>query len=246
MPGKTYFTTALMSVIVGMFLIVFVASCGSADSELMGEQNLQGIDQQMGHDVSPEELHTDSPALAPAPFLRANEKPRSSITLPNRRLTDAERQEWIADYRALGGPTDNEIEITRLVNIERRNYGLVEVELDDGLMMAARFFAQQAYDLRGLYTGSHNFGPYADMPGEGWYPWGASFNIAEAFGARLMWSGGNWASRGDITAEVLVDGWMNSPGHRSLILFPDHRFIGAGQFPGGISYLFLSDRASVD
>ena len=169
---------------------------------------------------------------------------KSTITLPNRRLTDAERAAWIADYRALGGATANEMEVIRLVNIERRNHGLVEVVFDDTLMMAARFFAQQANDLRGLHAGSHNFGPYADSPGRGWYPWGASYNVVRAFGGRLRWSGGNWFSGGDMTAEALVRGWMNSPGHRAYILSPEHRYIGAGQFPGGISYLFLSDRAS--
>ena len=226
--------------IAAVSLVIVVASCGNNSNEPDVEQNLYHIGRQADDNVMPDGLPVDSPS----PFLHVAETQKSSITLPNRRLTDAERQEWIADYRAMGGATANEMEIIRLVNIERQSYGLAEVEFDDALMMAARFFAQQANDLRGLHTGSHNFGPYADPPGEGWYPWGASYNVARAFGGSLVWSGGNWASRGDLTAEALVSGWMNSPGHRDYILFPEHRFIGAGQFPGGISYLFLSDSAS--
>jgi Leucine-rich repeat (LRR) protein len=183
---------------------------------------------------------------------RGNQR-TSSITLPNRRVTDAERREWIDDYWAFGGPTAVELEVVRLVNIERANHGLSRVEIDDTLMMAARFFAQQAHDLReyasigwgstSSQARSHNFGPYADRPGQGRYPWGASYNVARAFGANVR-SGGNWFSGGSMSAESLVNGWMNSYGHRRLILSPEHRFIGMGQFPGGISYLFLSERAS--
>jgi hypothetical protein len=167
--------------------------------------------------------------------------PRSNFTLPNRRLTGTERADWISDYRALGGATVTELEVIRLINIERANHNLAQVELDETLMMAARFFAQQANDLRGLHSGAHNFGPYATDP-EARH--GASANVAEAFGARLRWNGGNWFSGGSMTAEALVTGWMNSDGHRRYILSPEHRFIGAGQFPGGISYMFLSENPS--
>ena len=166
---------------------------------------------------------------------------QSSITLPNRRLTDIERNTWIADYRAFGGPTTVELEVVRLINIVRADHNLSQVAIDDTLMMAARFFAQQANDLRGLYTGSHNFGPYATNRTA---QHGASANVAAAFGARLRWNGGNWFSGGSMSAEALVNGWMNSDGHRRYILSPEHRFIGVGQFPGGISYMYLSDQSS--
>jgi len=166
----------------------------------------------------------------------------SSITLPNRRVTDQERQVWISDYTDNGGPTATELEVIRLINIERANESLVPVSMDISLMRAARYFAQQAYDLRGLYTGSHNFGPYATIPSASH---GASQNVAEAFGGDLDgWNGGNWFSSGSLTAEFLVNGWMNSLGHRNLIMTPEHRFIGVGQYPGGISYMYMSANPS--
>jgi len=166
----------------------------------------------------------------------------SSITLPNRRLTDIERDEWITDYIAFGGPTAVELEIVRLVNIERAYRGLTQVELDMPLMMAARFYAQQHYDLRHYHAGwGHNFGPYATNPAA---THGASANVASAFGGNLRWNGGNGYSRSFPSAESIVRVWMNSPGHRNYILAPDHRFIGAGQFPNGITYLFLTTLAS--
>jgi len=166
---------------------------------------------------------------------------RSTITLPDRRLTQEERNEWIAEYIAFGGPTTVELETVRLINIERANLNLSRVEIDNTLMMAARFFAQQAHDLRGLYSGSHNFGPYATDQNA---RHGASANVAAAFGARLRWNAGNWFSSGSMTAASLVTGWMNSEGHRRYIVSPEHRFIGVGQFPGGISYMYLSNQSS--
>jgi len=178
---------------------------------------------------------------ASATFTIVIQQQTSTIVLPNRRVTDAERDAWIAEYRTMGGATVNELEVVRLINIERANHGLAQVQADERLMMAARFFAQQANDLRGLHTGTHNFGPYATNPSA---QHGASANVAAAFGGNLSWSGGNWFSGGGMSAEALVSGWMNSTGHRNYILAPEHRFIGMGQFPGGISYLFLSDHAS--
>jgi uncharacterized protein YkwD len=174
----------------------------------------------------------------------------SSITLPNRRATNAERQAWISDYTANGGPTATELEVIRLVNIERENNGLVPVSMDISLMQAARYFGQQAYDLREYHTvwrggndgHSHNFGPYATNPVASH---GASRNVAVAFGNTLgtsnrWWNGGNWYGGGSLTAGFMVTGWMNSQGHRDLILSPGERFIGVGQYPGGISYMYMS------
>jgi len=168
------------------------------------------------------------------------------ITLPNRRLTNAERDEWIADYIYWGGPTMVELEVIDLINIERANYDLAPVQLDERLMMAARFFTQQHNDLGGHYPGlppnwGHNFGPYATNPEA---QSGASRNVAAAFGAHEAGISACGHSNGTGPASQLVAGWMNSPPHRAIILIPNQRFIGVGQFPGGISYMFLNHSPS--
>ena len=178
-----------------------------------------------------------------------NEPPRvarSSITLPDRRATDAERNAWINDYRRHGGPTATELEVIKLINVVRMNHKLQTVQMDRTLMMAARYFAQQRSDIKPTHnnygTNTHNWGPYATNNSA---QHGASANVAAAFGGRLRWNGGNWYSSGSLSASFLVNGWMNSPGHRAYILSPEHRYIGVGHFPGGISYMYLSNRASV-
>jgi len=127
---------------------------------------------------------------------------QSSIILPNRRLTYVERQEWIDEYWANGGASAFELEVIRLVNEIRATHGLCEFEIDDTLMMAARFYSQTLGNLN-LPVG-HNEGPY-----------GGSRNTVHAFGMARGIANGNAGAR---TPEALVDSWMNSPGHRENLL----------------------------
>ena len=156
-------------------------------------------------------------------------------TLPNRRLTEQERADWIAVYQARGGPTAFELEVIWLVNIERANHGVGQVEIDETLMMAARFYAQTMTQWGQL---GHNVGPYANDPGA---RAGASANVARAFGAPLQsWNGGNGIG-GSRFAEDMVRAWMNSEGHRRFMLSPGHTVVGFGQFgSGGMGYLFMN------
>ena len=168
---------------------------------------------------------------------------QSSITLPNRRLTTAERQAWIDDYNANGGAVLYELEIVKRINEVRIQHGLNPVQIDETLMMAARFYAQTLDNLN--LPLSHNVGPYK-IPGA---THGASRNVADAFGANMVWGAGNgaagWAAHTDVihASQGQVNSWMNSPGHRDYILTSKHRFIGVGSF-GKFTYLFLSANPS--
>jgi len=154
-------------------------------------------------------------------------------TLPDRRLTEQERTEWIAAYRALGGPTDVELEIAQRISEIRVEHGLSPVQVDETLMMAARFYAQTMSQWGQL---GHNVGPYATDPAAGH---GASVNIARAFGGDLgMWLGGN---AGSGPSSLIVQMWMISEGHRAYILSPEHQIVGVGIY-NGFTYLFLGIR----
>lgn len=168
--------------------------------------------------------------------------PDMGATLPNRRLTPTERTNWIASYQMLGNAFTFELETARLINEVRLRYGLSPVRLDETLLRAARFHSQTMAQLNTL---SHNAGPYADVPGA-WS--GASRNVAEAFGARLRWDGGNGAS-GHSTPQALVSGWLRSTGHHRFLVSHEHTYIGTGSHTGGppanrFHYLFMSDRQS--
>ena len=155
--------------------------------------------------------------------------PQSGITLPDRRLTDSERAAWIDEYWEMAGPVAFELEVIRLINEIRGDNGRNLVSPDPTLAMAARFYAQTKATVG---DSGHNVGPYREPDGMWvggvWGNWGASRNVAEAFGASLSgWSAGNSAA-GQQTPEQLVQGWMNSPGHCRYILNPDHNYIGTG------------------
>ena len=166
---------------------------------------------------------------------------QSYIALPNRRLTYAERQSWINEYQEMGGASAFEFEVVRLINEVRAANNLNVVQIDDTLMMAARFYAQIKVSFSNGV--GHNHGPYR-IEGS---THGASREVVRAFGGELRWNGGN-SSAGRWTPEALVDGWMSSEGHRRYILSPEHLFIGVGSQLGGdfgvSHYLFLSNQGS--
>jgi uncharacterized protein YkwD len=159
-----------------------------------------------------------------------------ATTLPDRRLTDAERDEWVAAYRANGGMSEFELELARIINGIRVQNRLSPVEVDIPLMMAARFYTQTLTNFREF---GHNVGPYR-ISGRNH---GASENIANFFGGTLHYNGGNAASHSNPTPQAIVDMWMNSGGHRQFILSRSHTRIGVGRFGTNV-YMFLSDTAS--
>ena len=150
------------------------------------------------------------------PFLRT----QSSITLPNRRLTDSEMAQWISEYMANNGASAFELEVIRLVNLERAAHGLSALTMCHTLMQASRFYAQT---MANLNTGLGNdYGPY-----------GGSAGTADAFGdtlqiVRLMQSsGGTW------TAQEVVSNWMAHVTHRTNLLNAQLTRIGVGSQLGG-------------
>jgi len=146
------------------------------------------------------------------------------MTLPNRRLTNEERREWIEIYNYNGGASEFELEVVRLVNEQRTIRGLSPLSIDVTFMLPARFYAQTLSDLN-LPLG-HREGPY-----------GGSANTVTSFGGSTAgWRNG---AAGHHTPESLVNAWMNSPGHRDNILIPGHTRIGAGSF-GRFHYLVLA------
>ena len=148
-----------------------------------------------------------------APFLYT----QSQITLPNRRLTEQERQAWIDEYNEMGGASEFELEVLRLVNEERTSRGLNPVTWDNGLAMASRNYAQQMANLN--TTLGHREGPY-----------GGSRETGRTFGVVNNFANG---AAGRWTPEALVQAWMNSTGHRNNILARNARYAGFGSQLGG-------------
>ena len=112
-----------------------------------------------------------------------------------------------------------ELEVVRLVNEVRKEYGLTELTTNSSLSAAAdcraeeikTLFSHTRPDNTSCSTVLSEFGMSYSMMGE---------NIAE----------------GQSTPEEVVDCWLNSPGHRANILNPNFKYIGVGHTSGGGMY----------
>ncbi|MCT9075922.1 CAP domain-containing protein [Streptomyces fulvoviolaceus] len=127
---------------------------------------------------------------------------------------------WTALWARPLGPTDltrTAAEVVDLTNRERARAGLRPLAVDPLLATAA-----QAYSAD---MAARAF--YSHTSPEGTQPW----DRAAAAGSTRRSIGENIACGQRSPAEV-VEGWMNSPGHRANILKPDFTHIGIG-FAGG-------------
>lgn len=115
-----------------------------------------------------------------------------------------------------GGVQEAAEAVTSLVNAARRDAGLSELELDADLCAAAQARAQEI-----AQSFSHT------------RPDGSNcFTILEEFGISYRAAGENIAM-GQRTPEEVMDGWMNSSGHRANILNGTFTSIGVGYYVDG-------------
>lgn len=115
-----------------------------------------------------------------------------------------------------GGVQEAAEAVAALVNAARRDAGLSELELDADLCAAAQARAQEI-----AQSFSHT------------RPDGSScFTILEEFGISYRAAGENIAM-GQRTPEEVMDGWMNSSGHRANILNGTFTSIGVGYYVDG-------------
>ena len=111
-----------------------------------------------------------------------------------------------------------ESEVVRLVNEIRAENGLKPLTQDWQLSRVARYKSQ---DMRDLGYFSHTSPTY-----------GSPFNMMNSFGISYRTAGENIA-KGYSTPEAVVNGWMNSPGHRANILNSSYTHIGVGYVASG-------------
>lgn len=106
-----------------------------------------------------------------------------------------------------------ENEVVKLVNAERSKRGLQTLSTNWQLSRVARY---KSTDMATKGYFSHTSPTY-----------GSPFNMMENFGIKFSAAGENIAY-GQRTAQEVMTGWMNSPGHRSNILSATYNQIGVG------------------
>lgn len=111
-----------------------------------------------------------------------------------------------------------ESEVVRLVNQIRQENGLQPLTANWELSRVARYKSQDMKD-KGYF--SHTSPTY-----------GSPFQMIKAFGLSFRTAGENIA-KGYATPQAVVNGWMNSSGHRANILNASYKQIGVGYVAGG-------------
>lgn len=114
----------------------------------------------------------------------------------------------------------NEFEqkVVELTNNERTAQGLSPLKVDTELSKVAR---EKSRDMAANDYFAHNSPTY-----------GSPFDMMKQFGISYQTAGENIA-KGQRTPEEVVNGWMNSEGHRKNIMNPDFTHIGVGYVEQG-------------
>lgn len=113
---------------------------------------------------------------------------------------------------------DIEHQVIQLVNQEREKNGLNPLRPNWQLSRVARHKSQ---DMRDKHYFSHTSPTY-----------GGPFDMIKAYNISYSYAGENIAM-GQTTAWQVMQGWMNSSGHRQNILNPNFTEIGVGYAEGG-------------
>jgi uncharacterized protein YkwD len=152
---------------------------------------------------------------------------RSAFTIPNRPVTDEEHEAWRVEYIALGGLNCFEIDVIRLVNEIRVEYGLRPLVICLDLSAAARFHSQDMVDNNFF---SHTSPSQSDERGYGGRPHNRTERFAGVGSASENAGSGNWRNGvgGSSTPQERVQSWMNSPGHRAFLLHSQTVAVGVG------------------
>lgn len=116
---------------------------------------------------------------------------------------------------SVSGLSAIEMEVVRLVNIERQKEGLKPFTASSELSNVAR---KKSEDMARNNYFSHTSPTY-----------GSPFDMMKSFGIKYNTAGENIA-KGQLSAQSVVTGWMNSSGHRANIMNPSFNTIGVGHY----------------
>ncbi|SFI78623.1 CAP domain-containing protein [Thermoflavimicrobium dichotomicum] len=111
-----------------------------------------------------------------------------------------------------------EKQVVDLTNQERAKYGLPALKVDPKLSQMARDKAKDMHD--------NNYFDHISPT------YGSPFDMMKQYGIQFNAAGENIAM-GQLTPQEVVNGWMNSEGHRKNILNKDFNYIGVGYVKDG-------------
>lgn len=166
-----------------------------------------------GTPASPTPSASPSPSPEPDPEPTEPAPPPSASTTAPDPPRDTDRE---SRRRAPDPPTDQitalEDEVTALTNQERRAAGCGEVSTDERLRAAARGHSQDMADHDYFSHTGRDGSSFVDRARAAGHPSPAGENIAYGYA----------------TPTAVMNGWMNSDGHRRNLLNCSHQSIGVG------------------
>ena len=146
------------------------------------------------------------------------QKPGDNDTVQKPGDNDTVQKPEPPDTSVNSSVSDYEKKVVELVNEIRKDYGLSELKLNTKLCAVAKAKSQ---DMKDNNYFSHTSPTY-----------GSPFDMIKSFGISYRTAGENIAM-GYRTPEEVVDGWMNSEGHRANILNGSFKEIGMGHVANG-------------
>lgn len=142
----------------------------------------------------------------------------SQPNIPTQPTTPVEPAKPVEPVQNYSGMSADEIEVVRLVNVEREKAGLTPLKASSELSKVAR--AKSEDMARNNYF-SHTSPTY-----------GSPFDMMKQFGISYKTAGENIA-KGYLSSASVMNGWMNSSGHRDNILNSSFGTIGVGAYKQG-------------
>ncbi|GEN53655.1 hypothetical protein HFA01_19170 [Halobacillus faecis] len=150
---------------------------------------------------------------APAPKQEAEPAPA-----PEQPAEEEVQKEENTQEEAASEVSAFEKQVVELTNQEREKQGLAPLKLDTELSAVAK---DKSLDMQQNNYFSHNSPNY-----------GSPFDMMKSYGIDYRTAGENIAM-GQTTPEEVVQGWMNSQGHRENIMNPNFTHIGVGHAEDG-------------
>lgn len=169
--------------------------------------------------TTPQTTTTTPPTSTTTPSTTTTTKPSTTTTKPSTTTTTTPAN--TTTQTTTSPKADNltfEQRVVALVNEQRAANGLAPLTLNEKLANVARVKSQDMHDKNYF---SHTSPTY-----------GSPFDMMHSFGITYRSAGENIAM-GYTSPEAVMEGWMNSPGHRANILNASFTQIGVGYVASG-------------
>lgn len=167
---------------------------------------------------APETPETETPEVPETPEMDVPDTEAPETPAPEVQKPETEPPETPETEQSQPVDSSYAAQVLKLVNEYRAQYGLAELTLDSSLSRVAQAKAQ---DMKDNNYFSHNSPTY-----------GTPFEMMQSFGVTYKTAGENIAM-GYSSPAAVVEGWMNSEGHRANILNGSFTKMGLGYVSSG-------------